>query len=86
MDLLFIGFPGIHLRHEMLIQLDYTPLTCINIHAYNDEKQELFNLDFGRENFAEPATFQPMSSSLQPAPSLQFYRPPPVYPTWLGPY
>ena len=70
----------------MLIQLDYTSHTCINIHVYNDEKQVLFNRDFGRENFAEPTTFQPMSSSLQPAPSLQVFRPPPVYLTWSGPY
>ena len=35
----------------MLIQLDYTPHTCINIHIY---KQVLFNIDFWRENVAEP--------------------------------
>ena len=38
-DLLFIGFPGYHLSHEMRVQLDYTSHTCINLHVYNDKSR-----------------------------------------------
>ena len=42
MDLLFIGFPGPRLSHEMQGQLDYTSHTCIfSPYVYNDEKQVL---------------------------------------------
>ena len=51
MDILFIGFPGNRLSHEMRVQLDYTSHTCINLHVYNDKKQVLFNGDFAREIF-----------------------------------
>ena len=52
-DLLFVGFPGNHLSHEIRVQLDDTSNTCINLHVYNgDKKQVLFNGDFVRENFA----------------------------------
>ena len=50
---LFTGFPGIHLSHEKQVQLDYIAHTCINLHVYNDDEQQvLFNRDFARENFA----------------------------------
>ena len=53
LDLLFIGFPGIHLSHEMRVQLDNTSHTCVNLHVYSDdERQVLFKGDFARENFA----------------------------------
>ena len=76
MDLLFIGFPGIELSHEMQVQFDYASHTCINLYVYNDEKQVLLlNRDFAREKTL-PATFRLTSSSLQPATSLQVFRPP----------
>ena len=53
MDLLFIGFSGIHLSHEIRVQLDNASHTCINLKVYSDdEHQVLFNGDFARENFA----------------------------------
>ena len=72
MDVLFIGFPGIHLSHEMQVLLDYTSHTCLDLHVYNDEKQVLFEGDFARENFA--VTF------------LRGFWPPTAYPTLSGPY
>ena len=40
--LIFIGFPKIHLSHELWVQIDYTSHTCISLHVYNDEKKVLF--------------------------------------------
>ena len=51
-DLLFIEFPGIHLSHEMRVQLDYASHNWIHLHVFNEEKQVLFKDIFTREKFA----------------------------------
>ena len=59
-DLLSIGFPGIHPSYEMQVHLGYTSNTCINLHLYyDDEKQVLFNGDFAREKTLLARGFEP---------------------------
>ena len=77
--------PGYHLSHEMWVQLGYTSHTCINLHVYND-KSRYYLTEILREKTLlapgfKPAAFQPTSSSLQPLPSLQVFRPIPAYST-----
>ena len=76
-----LGFQVIISHMKMRVQLDYTSHTCINLHVYNDESR-YYLTEILREKTLlapgfKPATFPPASSSLQPSPSLQVFRPPP---------